>query len=398
MRVLMCSFDGPEPRTNGIRLAVGALLDELRKHHEIRHIAYRQPDQSGLSGNAELQFVDLPRQPVRGAGLLRATLIHRPFDADRLAAGLEEAVARELEVFKPDVVHVNRWILARLGRKVSAVPSVLSAFDAWHLNIDAAVAVESALKRPLLRAEARRVRRFEAEEFERFGRVVVVSEQDKAELEMLNRALRITAIPNGVDTTFFSGNPAASVPGRIVFTGAMSYPPNIVAATFLARELLPRVRRARPNAHVVIVGRNPHRDVIELAALDGVEVTGEVADVRPWLESARVFACPMLNGTGIKNKLLEAMAAELPCVVTPLALQGLDVTPGEHVLSGQSAGELAEHVLRVLGDDEVARRLGRAARAYVCAKHNWRSVACAFEELYAAVQREFRESCVTALP
>ena len=124
-------------------------------------------------------------------------------------------------------------------------------------------------------------------------------------------------------------NASRPVPGRIVFTGAMNYPPNIVAADFLARLLLPRVRTVRPDTQLVIVGREPDPRVLGLAALDGVDVTGAVDDIRPWLQSAQVFVCPMLSGTGIKNKLLEAMASGLPCVATPLALQGLNVSAGQ---------------------------------------------------------------------
>ena len=295
---------------------------------------------------------------------------------------------RSSRAFDPDVVHVNRWILAGLGRKIPDVGSVLTAFDAWHLNIDASLAIAKPHRRPLIRAESRRVRLFEAEEFQHFGRVVVVSEQDKAALEELNPDLRISVIPNGVDTEYFSGDSAEPVPGRMVFTGHMGYPPNIVAADFLARRLLPLIRAGRPDAHVVIVGRHPSSEVLELAALDGVEVTGEVPDVRPWLASAHVFVCPMLSGTGIKNKLLEAMASELPCVATPLALQGFDAKPGEQLLVGETAEALSAQVIELMGDDAAARRMGRAARDYVCSRHSWAAVAEAYERTYAEVRKD----------
>jgi glycosyltransferase involved in cell wall biosynthesis len=391
MRILICSLDGPEPRTNGIRLAVGALLDKLRESHQIRYIGYRMSDQSNLDDDDELRLIDPPSRPIRGSTLLRATLRGRPWEADHFAAGLEGVLTQELETFEPDVVHVNRWMLAGLGRAVSEVGSVLTAFDAWHLNVDASLTVASALRRPLIRAEARRVRLFEAEEFENFGLVVVVSEQDKAALNELNPDLRIAVIPNGVDTDFFSDDAAEAVSNRMVFTGHMGYPPNIVAADFLARQLLPRVRAIVPDAHLVIVGRNPTREVAALARLDGVEVTGEVPDVRPWLRSASVFVCPMLSGTGIKNKLLEAMACALPCVVTPLALQGFQVTAGEHVLIGETANELGAHVLAVMSDRSAAQSLGRAAREYVCRWHSWDSVARAYECAYDEVLKDTRE-------
>jgi glycosyltransferase involved in cell wall biosynthesis len=390
----MCSLDGPEPRTNGIRLAVGALLDELRKDHQIRYIGYRMPDQRNPEADTEMRLIDLPRPPVRGATLLRATLRGRPWEADRFAAGLEDVLTQELETFNPDVVHVNRWLLAGLGRVISGVGSVLSAFDAWHLNVDASVALARPFRRPLIRAESQRIREFEAEEFAQFGRVVVVSEQDKDELLKLNKDLDISVIPNGVDARFFSGNSVTRVSNQIVFVGTMSYPPNIATASFLAHDLLPRIRVSEPSAHLVIVGREPHPEVHALAALDGVEVTGEVDDVRPWLQSARVFACPMLSGTGIKNKLLEAMAMECACVVTPLALQGLEVTGGEQALIGETPEELAMQITRLLSDEELAQRLGRAAGEYVRAKHNWDSAARAYEDVYSSVRQNLAERAV----
>src|SRR5262249_59423532 len=124
------------------------------------------------------------------------------------------------------------------------------------------------------------VRRFEAEEFARFDRVVVVSEQDRDALLDLNPQLRISVIPNGVDSEFFSQETEATVPGRMVLTGDMGYPPNIVAAKFLAEEILPRVRRVDPAAHVTLVGRDPAPEIVRLAYNEAVPVTGTVDDVR----------------------------------------------------------------------------------------------------------------------
>jgi glycosyltransferase involved in cell wall biosynthesis len=388
MRILICALDGPEPRTNGIRLAVAAALDELRKKHVVRYLGYRMADQRHLRNDAELRLIDPPQRPIRGATLLRAAVRRRPWETDRLATGLHDALAEEMATFRPDVVHVTRWALAGLGRRTRGVPAVLTAFDAWHLNVDATLALASLFRRPLIRGEARRVRRFEAEEFQSFQRVVVVSEQDKAALEELNPNLRIAVIPNGVDSEFFSGEARAPVEGRMIFTGHMGYPPNIVAARFLAEQIVPRVRARQPSAHLVIVGRDPAPEVLALSARGAVEVTGTVEDIRPWLRSGSVFVCPMLSGTGIKNKLLEAMAAEVPCVVTPLALQGLAVTPGAELLVGRTAEELSELVTSLISDPTAARRLGRAAREYVRRRHSWPAVAEAYEDIYRDVQSE----------
>jgi len=133
-----------------------------------------------------------------------------------------------------------------------------------------------------------------------------------------------------------------------------------------------------------LVGRAPAPRVRALAELDGVEVTGEVRDIRPWLAGSSVYACPMISGTGIKNKLLEAMACGMPCVATPLALQGLRATPERELLVGRTAEELTGALVRVLDDEERAHSLGRRARAYACAEHDWEEVALAYEHVYRA--------------
>jgi glycosyltransferase involved in cell wall biosynthesis len=387
VRVLIFALDGPFPRTNGLRLAVGALLEELQGRHDVRYVGYRMADQPAPRSGSAIRLIDPPRRPLRGTTLVRAMLRRRPWEADRLAAGLRNVLIEEVHAFKPNVVHIMYWALAGLGDSLSGVGSVLTAFDAWHLNVASMIERANPLRRPLIRAEVNHVRRFEASEFQHFGRVVVVSEQDKVALHELNPSLDISVIPNGVDTRFFEKVSVVRDPSRIVFTGTMNHPPNIGAARFLARRVFPRVRALEPNAQLVIVGRDPDPDVVALSALDGVEVTGEVSDIRPWLRGSRVFVCPMLSGTGIKNKLLEAMASELPCVATPLALQGLATRPGMHVLVGESEDELAGHILRVLADDALAQRLGRAAYEYVRATHSWRSVAESYESVYQQVQQ-----------
>ena len=389
MRVLVCASEAPLPPINGFRLALDALLVRLRTRHDVRVLALRQPDQTGgLATGEELRLLPRPievwsRTAVRLAGAL---VRGEPFGAASLAAPLRVPLAEELERFRPDVVHVTSGRLGALGRRLAGRPSILAALDAWHLNVEAEARVTRGPRRVLLRSESSRVKRFEAREYHRFDRVVVVSEQDRAALEELGARLRVEVIPNGVDAERFAPDPSAlRDESRIVFTGVMSYAPNVTAAEYLTRRVLPRVHEARPDAHLAIVGREPAPAVRMLERLDGVEVTGEVPDLRPWLNGSRAYACPMQTGTGIKNKLLEAMACALPCVATPLALQGLRVEDGVELLVGATEEEVANHLIRLLADDELARRLGRAARAYVRAKHDWEAVARDYERLYDVV-------------
>jgi glycosyltransferase involved in cell wall biosynthesis len=392
VRILICAVEAPLPPINGFRLMLGALLEEFRREHDVRVLALRAADQEADSQEQNhLRLVPRPESARLGdaAALVQAFVRRRPLRADAMAALLALPLREELEAFKPDVVHVTSGRLAALGKALTGRRSVLGALDAWHLNVEARALVAAGARRRLLRGEAARVRKFEASEYRRFGRVVVVSEADRDALREVDPTLAVSVIPNGVDARHFAPDPnTARDSSRIVFTGVMSYAPNVLAADFLAREVFPLVRAARPDARLAIVGRAPAPRVRALAELEGVEVTGEVEDLRPWLAGSGVYVCPMISGTGIKNKLLEGMACAAGCVATPLALQGLRVTPGRELLVGTTAQELADGLLRVLGDDECRERLGHAARRYVLREHDWGAVARAYQDVYRELLEE----------
>jgi len=382
VRILICSLEAPLPPTNGLRLMLQALLSELRKEHEVRMLAFRSPDQTAPNEDPAVRLI--ARKPPgpfgRTISLVRAMVTRRPLGVQSIAARLRLPLQEELADFRPDVVHVTTQELALTSELLDGKPSVLAALDAWHLNVAASIPMSSGLRRFLLRRQLGWVRRFEGSVFRRFARVVVVSEQDRDALLALDRSMRVVVIPNGVDVERFAPAAAneAALPGnsaRVLFTGVMRYPPNVAAAEHLARHILPLVRARVPEAHLAIVGRDPSRSVRALSGLDGVVVIGEVPDLRPWLTGSRAYACPMVSGTGIKNKLLEAMACGVPCIATPLAVRGLRAQAGRDLLVATDAEEFASHLVDVLTDDQLAARLGAAARDYVTANHDWASVA-----------------------
>jgi len=365
----------------------------LGRSHEVRLIGYQQPDQTGEPAiQADMRVVPYTKPTVAGnAGdLALAMIFRRPLRAERLARGLREPLREELDRFKPDIVHVGPGKLAWLKDQLIGRPKVLGVMDTWHLNVDARAEAASGPRAFLFRADARRIRRFEGSQYRGFDRVVVSNQDDRAELGARDPTLPFAVIPIGFDASAYAPDPRAAVDRtRIVFHGAMDYAPNVRAVDYLARRILPLVRTARPDAHLSIVGRDPSPSVLDLAALPGVEVTGEVDDMRSWLTGSRVWAGPFLDGTGIKTKLLEAMATDLPCVVTPLGRRGLDdVTSGKQLLVGSTDEELAAHLARVLEHDGLADRVGRAGGEYVRPRYDWSAVGRAYELLYQQVLSE----------
>jgi len=380
VRILICSLEAPLPPTNGLRLMLKALLSELRKEHDVRVLAFRSPDQTVPNEDPAVRLISRrPAGPIgRTVSLVRAMVTRRPLGVQAIAARLRRPLQEELADFRPDVVHVTTQELALTSELLGETPSVLAALDAWHLNVAAGIRVSSGLRRFFLRRQLGWVRRFEGSVFRRFARVVVVSEQDRQALLALDRSMRVVVIPNGVDVERFApaaANEEAVDLARILFTGVMRYPPNVAAAEYLARDIMPLVRARAPQAHLAIVGRDPSPSVRALSGLDGVDVIGEVPELRQWLTGSRVYACPMVSGTGIKNKLLEAMACGVPCVATPLAVRGLTAQAGRDLLVATDAEKFASHVVAVLTDDRLAAQLGAAGRDYVTANHDWAAVA-----------------------
>jgi sugar transferase (PEP-CTERM/EpsH1 system associated) len=188
----------------------------------------------------------------------------------------------------------------------------------------------------------------------------------------------VVTLGNGVDLDRFS--PAADfapiVVGEgplIAFTGQMDYRPNVEGVSRFAEDVLPAIRRRIPDARFAIVGRSPTAAVRRLAALPGVIVTGEVADVRPWLAAAAAVVVPLEIARGVQNKLLEAMAMGRPVVASAAAFAGIDALPGRDLIVADGADQ-AEAVIRLLADASAAAAMGAAARRQIVARYAWDEV------------------------
>ena len=318
VRILVCASEAPRPPLNGSRLVLHQLCERLAARHEITVLALRHPDQTGPPPDGvTLMEMDFPAPGLFRAWAMRviALALNEPVEVRRLAAPFQRELPALAGSF--DVAHVMLGSLAGIAPALDGLPAVIAPLDAWHRNVAAEAAVARGPKVLWRRSQERAVRRWQARAYRPFARVVLVTEDDAREVARLDPSLHTAAIPNGVDAAHYA--PPDDVPrSGILFTGALDAPANERAALRLAERILPRVRAAVPEATLTLAGRSPGP---RLRSLDGV--IADVPDLRPYLWGAAVYACPMDSGTGIKNKLLEAMAAQAPCVATPLACQGL---------------------------------------------------------------------------
>ncbi|MDA0159583.1 glycosyltransferase [Solirubrobacter ginsenosidimutans] len=377
VRILLCASEAPRAPLNGSRLVLSQLCARLAERAEVTVLALRHPDQDG-EPPAGIELHELALSPpgrgrawaLRGAALT----LQEPVEARRLSAPFLRFLPEFLATRSFDVAHVMLGTLAPIAPALGDLPAVIAPLDAWHRNVHAEVASATGLERVWRQSQERAVRRFEARAYRPYRRVVLVTDEDAHEVSRLDPSLRTATIPNGVDAAHFApdGRPRAGV----VFTGALDAPSNEQAALRLAERIMPLVRQSLPDAALTLVGRSPGP---RLRALSGVSVIADVPDLRPYLWGAGVYACPMVSGTGIKNKLLEAMAAGAPAVATPLACQGLAVHDGAELRIADSDGDFAAALVSVLRDPA---GLADAARAYVTARHDWDAVAAAYFAVY----------------
>lgn len=228
------------------------------------------------------------------------------------------------------------------------------------------------LRRWYNRAEGRLLKPIEIDRCRRASAVLVTSERERLELQRLLPKSTITVVPNGVDTDMFNVNhPYEEIPGRIVFTGALDYYPNIDAVMFFAERCWPSIHQQLPFATWQIVGKNAPLQIQKLAQLPGVSVTGTVPQVLPYLAAAQVAIVPILIGSGTRLKILEAFAMHKAVVSTSVGCEGLAVESGKSLMIADQPELFACEVVALLKDSEKRNALGNAGRSLVEATYSW---------------------------
>jgi sugar transferase (PEP-CTERM/EpsH1 system associated) len=281
-----------------------------------------------------------------------------------------------------DVVHAYSHRVVPFVEDLG-VPAIADLIDSIQLLAERNVENERGFGRILWSEELRRIRRFEKRVHERFPSIIVVSEQDRALIAGNN----VEVIPNGVDHEAFAPKPDVREPATIVFSGNMSYAPNVHAAQWFTSEVLPHVLRAAPDARFSIVGASPPRAVRILARLDRVEVTGFVPSMADALNRAASAVAPMVSGSGIQNKILEAMSCAVPVVATPIGRGGIPAGEEHGLVVASTPSDFAAAVAGLLADPARARELGESGRAFVLEHYTWDRNAEQVEAIYRATVR-----------
>jgi len=230
-----------------------------------------------------------------------------------------------------------------------------------------------------------KLRRYEAHVCRRADGVLAVSSADAHALRALVPEKPVTVISNGIDLDAITAAEAQEPPAPILlFTGKMDYRPNIDAVIWFASEVLPLILQKRPDARFQIVGRSPHARLDSLRGQPGIEITGAVEDVRPYMAQAGVYVIPLRVGGGTRFKALEAMASARPIVSTTLGVEGIGIEHGREMLLADTPSAFAEAVLTLLAPENSTLRaaLKAEARRLVERDYGWQEIVPRLEEVY----------------
>jgi len=269
-----------------------------------------------------------------------------------------------------DAVYTHLIRMAEYTRHLD-LPKVMGVQISQALNLGRMREhVSDPLRKLFYSIETAKVRPYEVKVCADFDRVFLCGPSDIAALEQTAPVPNALVCPHGQDVPPLDRvRGARREPGAIVISGVMSTYTNVDAATWFAEEIFPLVEKEVPEASFWVVGRNPQRRVQTLARPPRVVVTGEVPDVYEWLCRAQVAVAPLRIGAGMQNKVVQAMACELPVVATPVANEGIGGVGDEHLLLRDSPEAFAAAIVKLLGDAAYRESIGRAARGF--AEENW---------------------------
>jgi glycosyltransferase involved in cell wall biosynthesis len=255
----------------------------------------------------------------------------------------------------------------------------------------------SLVRRGFNRLEFRRFRRFEQAWWSRADACAVTSDREAEIVAAHAPATPTAVVPNGVDLEVFAPAPVDPEPRTMLFNGILDYRPNLDAAYFVVDEVWPRVRERCADARLLIVGRGLPAD-LERLRRPGVEVTGEVPDVRPYIARAAVVGVPIRMGGGTRLKVVEGLAMGKAMVTTTLGCEGIAVRDGEHLLVADGAEAFAHAVIGLFDDPGKGAALGAAGRRLMERQYGWDLPGGRLKGLYSQAARERRSVAGRSVP
>ena len=396
MNILLLTQVVPYPPDSGPKIKTYHLLQHLAAHHQVTLVTFTRNAQEEQDADAlrsicaAVHTVTLRRSRVHDViGLGRSVISKRPWiierdDNKKMRQVLAEIVQQAKNAGEPfDLVHADQLNMAQFAEPL-ALPRLLDQHNAvWTVFKRLALSERSPV-RLLWEREWRLLKRYEGQICQDFEAVTTVSEEDRqALIEAIGAPREMTIIPIAVDAEAEQPIPRAPNSRGIISLATMMWPPNIDGVTWFAHEIYPLIKQQIDGTRFFVVGQRPVAEVRALPEEDStIEVTGYVPNPTPYIANSACLIVPLRSGGGMRVKILEALARGIPIVSTTIGYEGINLTPGKHLLVADTPTAFAEAVVRLIQDPALGMKIAEAGRQRLLELYDWRAVCPAMDAVY----------------
>ncbi len=395
MKILFLSHRVPYPPNKGDKLRAYYIIDHLVKqgHHvdllSFMDYAHEESDARELEQYCSSVAVVL-RSPWRS--LLRTAYYlgkNLPITLGHFySSRFRRLVNKKLQLEKYDLIIVFSSSMAQYVAEYKGCPKILDLVDADSDKWLQYAKYAPWWKAVVYKLEGRRLRNYEQAIAEYFDVCTVVTQQEKDLIADIIPARKLRVVTNGFNLSPIKKPPPAKAPApTLLFIGGMFYFAYIDGILRFYEESLPLIKQRFPNIKLYIVGANPAKSIRNIGKSKHVEVTGHVPEVEPYLEKTWVYIVPLRMAPGIQNKIIEAMAAQLPVVATPAAINGIPARHGKEVFVAGDSQKFAEAVIELLNNEKMRKQMGSAGRRFVEKHYNWSRNLSALDEIIKEISR-----------
>jgi len=368
----------PYPLDKGDKLRAYHFIKELSKWEEI-HLVALSSEPVLESSIAELNkyckaihIFPLSKTSIL-LNMIKSFLFGLPFQSGYF---YNSKIAKKIEVIveetKPNHIFLQLLRTTEYVKNIHDIDMTLDYMDAFAKGMERRLESTSFPIRKFYLWEYLRLRNYEGRIYHWFKNKLIISDQDRNSL-FIPETKEISIIPNGVDTDYFTPRNAEKK-YDLLFFGNMSYAPNVSAAKYLCEEILPSLLHHYPNLKIAISGAEPSAEVLALAS-SNVEVTGWIDDMRIPISQSKIVVAPMLIGTGLQNKLLQAMAMKIPCVTSSLANNALGAKHMDSVIVARNKEDYVAAIELLLNNETIYHKIADHGNRFVIANFNWEASA-----------------------
>ncbi len=374
----------PYPLEKGDKLRAYHFIKELSKWEEIHLVAISdEPVQQSSIDELKKYCKEIHVFPVSkwsiAVNILKSFIMGLPLQSGYFYnSKVAATIASLIEKTKPDHIFLQLLRTTEYVKNIHGIEMTLDYMDAFAKGMERRFETAYFPANRIYKWEYFRLRNYEGRVYHWFKNKLIISEQDLNSLFIPDMA-EVKIIPNGVDTDFFAPREMKKK-YDLLFFGNMSYPPNVSAAKYLCQEILPLLLKDYPDIKIAISGSEPTNEVLSLGGKN-VEITGWIDDMREVIAQSKIMVAPMLIGTGLQNKLLQAMAMKIPCVTSALANNALGAENMESILVARNPEDYAKAIKLLLQNPEIYKSIAENGQHFVNANFNWEASARKVHEL-----------------